>query len=173
VVALCHPVKNAGKGNLLPRGGGAFLNELDGNLTLWSEAMGEVTEMHWQGKIRGPDFAPLTFRLRTLPTGFVDRKGRPVMTVVAEPMSEEAVAEHKKQVVANEDVVLLAMREHPDWSYAQIAENAGWIDDAKRPEKWKVQRALASLSEDKLIRRKRKKWVLTGAGEDALKEGDE
>ena len=68
MVALCHPVKNAHRSNLLPRGGGAFLNELDGNLTLWSES-GEVTELHWQGKIRGPDFSPLGYRLRPTPTG--------------------------------------------------------------------------------------------------------
>jgi len=30
----CHPVKNASRDNLLPMGGSAFLNEVDGNLTL-------------------------------------------------------------------------------------------------------------------------------------------
>jgi hypothetical protein len=49
VVVLSHPIKNASRSNLLPRGGGAFLNELDGNLTLWSDNLGEVTELHWQG----------------------------------------------------------------------------------------------------------------------------
>ena len=39
VVVLSHPVKNASRGNLLPRRGGAFLNELDGNLTLWSDSL--------------------------------------------------------------------------------------------------------------------------------------
>ena len=37
VVVLSHPTKGASRGNLLPRGGGAFLNELDGNLVLWSK----------------------------------------------------------------------------------------------------------------------------------------
>jgi hypothetical protein len=37
VVALCHPVKNASTPEqLLPRGGGSYLNELDGNFTLWA-----------------------------------------------------------------------------------------------------------------------------------------
>jgi hypothetical protein len=62
VVALCHPIKGADRRSmLLPRGGGAFLNELDGNLANWSPVQGEVTEMHWVGKIRGPDFAPLGY----------------------------------------------------------------------------------------------------------------
>ena len=56
-----------------PRGGGAFLNELDGNLTLWSEALGEVTELHWQGKIRGPDFSALGYRLGVIGCYRADR----------------------------------------------------------------------------------------------------
>ena len=173
VVLLAHPTKNASRGNLLPRGGGAFVAELDGNLTLWSEAMGEVTEMHWQGKIRGPDFAPLGYRLRSVPTGFADRRDRPVMTIVAEPMSEEAVADHTKQTLANEDVVLRALRDHPEWSWAQIARNTGWVDDGDQPEKWKVGRTIRSLAEDKLIdrRRKNEKWRLTEKGQKAI-EGD-
>jgi hypothetical protein len=35
VVAACHPTKNAGADELLPRGGGAYLAEVDGNLTCW------------------------------------------------------------------------------------------------------------------------------------------
>jgi hypothetical protein len=89
VVALCHPTKGANsKSTLLPRGGGAFLNELDGNLALWSPSLGEVTEMHWCGKIRGPDFSPLGYRLCPVPTGLIDEKHRQEMTIVAEPMSE-------------------------------------------------------------------------------------
>jgi hypothetical protein len=62
VLALCHPVKNANDDNLLPRGGGAYLNETDGNLTAKNDD--SVVEVHWQGKFRGADFAPLSFRLR-------------------------------------------------------------------------------------------------------------
>jgi hypothetical protein len=171
VVALCHPVKNAARNNLLPRGGGAFLNELDGNLTLWSESRGEVTEMHWQGKIRGPDFTPLGYRLRPVATGLADEKGREEMTIIAEPMSEEAVADHAKQALANEDVVLQALRHHPDWSFAQIADSAGWVSDDGKPEKWRVSRAIRSLAADKLIQQTRTgaPWKLTDKGEEALK----
>lgn len=37
---LCHPVKNAQQDSLLPRGGGAFIAEVDGNLTCWKTALG-------------------------------------------------------------------------------------------------------------------------------------
>jgi hypothetical protein len=170
VVALCHPTKGATRGNLLPRGGGAFLNELDGNLALWSDSPGEVTELHWCGKIRGPDFAALGYRLRQVPTGLTDTKDRPEMTIIAEPMSEEAVADHTKQALANEDVVLRALRDHPDWSFSQIAREAGWIDENDQPMKPRVQRAIRSLAEDKLIQQTRKgaAWALTEKGEKVL-----
>lgn len=174
VMMLTHPIKNASRSNLLPRGGGAFLNEVDGNLTTWSEVTGELTELHWQGKIRGPDFSPFGYRLRSVPTGLNDEKGRPEITIVAEPMSEEAVADHTKQVLANEDVVLRAVRDHPEWSWAQTAREAGWVDDSQQPEKWKVQRALRALHEDKLIDRPRKgaRWRVTDKGRKILSGED-
>jgi hypothetical protein len=170
VVVLSHPVKNASRSNLLPRGGGAFLNELDGNLALWSDSPGEVTELHWCGKIRGPDFSPFGYRLRPVPTGLTDERDRPEMTIVAEPMSEEAVADHAKQTLANEDVVLRALRDHPEWSWAQIAREAGWVGNDGKPERWRVQRALKSLADDRLIDRRRKgeRWWLTDKGEKAI-----
>jgi hypothetical protein len=48
VLVNCHPVKNASRDNLLPMGGSAFLNEVDGNLTLWATAERQTT-LHWQG----------------------------------------------------------------------------------------------------------------------------
>ena len=128
IMALCHPTKGASRSNLLPRGGGAFLNELDGNLALWSQSQGEVTELHWCGKIRGPDFSPLGYRLRPVPTGLTDEKDRPEMTIVAEPMSEEAIADHTKQALANEDVVLRALRDQPDGRWRRLpARPGGWM----------------------------------------------
>jgi hypothetical protein len=167
VVVLSHPIKNASRSNLLPRGGGAFLNELDGNLSLWSDNLGEITELHWQGKIRGPDFSPFGYRLRTVPTGLIDEKDRPEMTIVAEPMSDEAVADHTKQALANEDVVLRALRDHRDWSFAQIARESGWVSDDDKPEKWRVQRVIRSLASAKLVQQLRPgaPWELTDKGE--------
>jgi hypothetical protein len=83
VVVPSHPVKNASKENLLPVGGGAFLNEVDGNLTLWSDAEGQTT-LSWQGKFRGPEFNPLTFKLETKHAdAVIDEEGRLMPSVVA------------------------------------------------------------------------------------------
>jgi hypothetical protein len=170
LMMLCHPTKNASRSNLLPRGGGAFLNELDGNLRLWSESQGEVTELHWCGKIRGPDFSPLDYQLRSIPTGFIDRRNHPVMTIIAEPMSEEAVADHAKQALANEDVVLRALHNQPGMSWAKIAREAGWVGNDGKPERWRVQRGVEVLAKAKFVEQDRPggKWRVTPKGRKAL-----
>lgn len=87
VFVACHPTKNPDPANLQPRGGGAFIAEIDGNLTL-TKADSRV-KLHWQVKHRGADFAPLYFALDTVtaPT-LVDSKGRPVPTVMAMGMAD-------------------------------------------------------------------------------------
>jgi len=70
-----HPVKNAADDNLVPYGGGAILNEVDGNLTM-RKISSTRTEMHWQGKIRGIEFNPLQFEFREITSDSVrDAKG--------------------------------------------------------------------------------------------------
>jgi hypothetical protein len=63
VLVLCHPPKNAADDNLQPRGGGSYVAEIDGNLTVTKDDM--AVELHWQTKLRGPDFAPVNFLLRS------------------------------------------------------------------------------------------------------------
>ena len=127
--------------------------------------------MHWQGKIRGPDFSPFGYRLRPVGTGMHDEKDRAEMTIIAEPMSEEAVADHTKEALANEDVVLKSLRDQPGMSYAAIARSAGWVDENDQPMKPRVQRAIRSLAASKLIQQTRTgaPWELTDKGVEALK----
>jgi hypothetical protein len=173
VVALSHPVKNASRDNLLPRGGGAFLNELDGNLTLWSGEVGETTTLHWCGKIRGPDFDPLTFRLKPIETGYRDKKGREVMTIVAQPIDDIEAGYQAAQTVANENAVLKVLHDNPEWSSRKIAGSLGWIGGKdEQPEHHRVLRAFKSLAKDKLVRNFRGRWRVTEAGEKALEEAE-
>jgi hypothetical protein len=75
VFAACNPIKNADPSNLLPCGGGAFIAEVDGNLTL-NKSEGSV-RMHWQGKHRGPDFDPIHFELKTVTAPTLARQAGP------------------------------------------------------------------------------------------------
>lgn len=75
VVMPAHPVKNATRSNLAPKGGSSLVNEVDGNLTLWNDGV-EVT-LHWQVKFRGAEFEPLKFELERYETDKLrDAKGR-------------------------------------------------------------------------------------------------
>ena len=80
-----------------------------------------------------------------------------------------------KQALANEDVVLRALRDQPGRSLAQMARDAGWVDADDRAEKWRVQRAIASLLDDKLIQQTRKggAWTLTPKGEEVLNKDNQ
>ena len=89
VIANCHPTKNATDDRLTPRGGGAFLAEADGNLT--AAKTNSTVELHWQGKFRGPDFAPMQFLIRTVThQDLKDGDGRLIPTVIAEHISDQA-----------------------------------------------------------------------------------
>jgi hypothetical protein len=76
--------------NLLPRGGGAFVAEMDGNLVCLRVPMSNpIVDVPWHGKFRGPDFAPLQFRLRqSTSEKLKDTDGDPIWTV-AEPITDE------------------------------------------------------------------------------------
>jgi hypothetical protein len=90
---LCHPTKNAQDDNLVPRGGGAFLNEVDGNIAL-RKADGNFVVANALGKFRGPEFTPLNFALcvvRDHPL-LKDSDGVQIPTIVAEPVTDSAVA---------------------------------------------------------------------------------
>lgn len=169
VLTPAHPVKNPDKENLLPRGGGAFLNELDGNLTLWAEAMGESSTLHWQGKIRGADFSPVNFRLQQVKIdALTDRKARPIMSIVATLQTDSEAEASAKQATGDENTVLELLRRHPGISIANVATNAGWLTPKGTPAKSKVHRLLTALKRDKLVTQHRGVWRLTEGGKKEL-----
>jgi RecA-family ATPase len=169
VLILCHPVKAAGKENLLPRGGGAFLNEIDVNLTLWADTQ-DTTTLHWQGKIRGADFQPVNFCLRQVKlTEKTDAKGRPFVSIAATLQTTEQAETAVTQATTDENTVLEWLRRTPGITLADIAINVGWVGETGVPNKAKVHRLLKSLDRNKLVRNWRGKWQITEAGKMELK----
>ena len=119
VLANVHPVKNAGPDNLLPAGGGNFLNQVDGNLT--AAKTDSTTEMHWQGKFRGVEFAPIHFLLRTVTHQTLkDSEGGLIPTVVCDWISDTAKEEITKQKLSDEDQLLAAIAADPNtrWQHS-------------------------------------------------------
>ena len=174
VIGLAHPIKNPDRESLLPRGGGAFIAEIDANLTLWAEGERETTTMHWSGKIRGADFTPVTFALTPVKLiGKEDRKGRPFMSVVAVAQSDEQAEKKLSKAISDENVVLELLRRYPDTTTRAIAENAGWTDRDGKPLPSKVHRLLKSLRTNQLVKHWRGKWVITDLGKAEIKASQE
>jgi hypothetical protein len=158
VVVLCHPTKVATNENLQPAGGGAFIAEVDGNLTCNTED--SIATVHWQGKLRGQDFYPVKFEIVVKsPAKLKDSKGRQITSVVARPLTEESYERRMQTFQREEDQVLKAMHEDPGASMAEIATRLGWSihrgGNAGKPYKAKVQRIIQKLDREGAVAKSR------------------
>jgi hypothetical protein len=154
VLVNCHPVKNASPDNLLPAGGGNFLNQVDGNLT--AARTDANTEMHWRGKYRGVDFAPMCFAIKTVThESLKDSKGRLIPTVICEWISAQAQEEINAKALNDEDQVLAMIEADSKISTAAIAMKLGWKMHNGEPYKMRAQRVLDRLIKEKLIKKTR------------------
>lgn len=160
VIMPAHPVKNATRGNLTPKGGSSLLNEVDGNLTLWND--GGILSLHWQGKFRGAEFEPLSMELQRYESSLIcDNQGRIIPTILAKPILVTRAIQIARDNLKLEDKLLLSIRDYPAISLEQRGTDAG-------VNKQKVARTLLKMAEQKLVRRFRTNWELTKEGERAI-----
>ena len=170
VLINCHPVKNYNPDNLVPAGGGTFLNLIDGNLVCIREPGSMVVDVSTQAKFRGPEFAPLSFKLQTGTSDKLkDSKGRLIPTVTAVPVADAERAVMDEKARAEQDELLSLMSEKPGLSLAAMATELGWHYSDGKPNKTKVNRALRALADLKLIEKRNGVWQLTKAGMQAAK----
>ena len=162
VIVGCHPIKSGE--NLVPRGGGAFLAEVEGNLTC-KKLSDEIIELHWSGKYRGASFDPVLFELAVITSERVkDAKGRLIPSVMVRLTDNATLDGIEEQTANDEDQVLLLLDVTPGMSQAKIAESLDWMT-AHGPHKSKVNRALANLLKHKLAEKDRHgKYRLTERG---------
>jgi hypothetical protein len=170
-LVLCHPVKNATNENLVPRGGGAFIAEVDGNLC--ARKSDSAVEVHWTGKFRGMDFAPVMFRLDTVTAQRLkDARGRNIPTVMATPIDDfqrQAMAVTERN---DQDQVLKAIEDLPGASLNKIAEHLNWRMRDGKPYGMRVTRAMRKLANDGLVMKHRDEWVLSKDGQKELNNLD-
>lgn len=162
VLVSAHPVKKATNSNLIPYGAGAILNEVDGNLTLVRNEK-RIT-LHWQGKIRGPDFEPMTFRIEAPPCpDILDIQGREVATPVLMPSTMEVAAE-VKNIDFNKDMkLLIAMTEKPNGTQDDWAKAIGLRARSS------VNGRLLRLQSERLVEQAAGVWSLTSKAKRAVK----
>jgi len=166
VLVTCHPTKTPNLDNLLPRGGGSFLAEVDGNLVAIYDQSTRVAEVTTHGKFRGPEFAPFSFRLVAgRSEKLVDTKGRSIWTVVARPISNEEMEALEEVGHSDQDDVLRAMLDEPGLSMMEMAKHLDWNTMDGKPHKVKVFRVLKELVKSKLAEKRRDgHYVLTTKG---------
>ncbi len=175
VVALNHPTKHVpGPEFLLPRGGGAYLNEVDGNFTAWAHD-GNLSTLSWAGKLRGPTFDPIEFRMKEIRTPkLVDSKGRQMPTVMAEIMTDTEVDAIQLTSKQQEDRLLTAMVGNQNGSLSDWAVERGWFQpkDKTAPYKALVQRVLTRLKNAGLVKKYGRSFSVTKPGKSAAKRAD-
>jgi hypothetical protein len=93
ILILCHPAKRAVADalELIPRGGSAALAASDGNLAAWLD--GDVVTVHHSAKMRGAFDEQHFLVERGVDTGLKNKKGRPVLTVMARFLDEREAAQ--------------------------------------------------------------------------------
>lgn len=160
VVVIAHPAgKRPDKSAIVPRGGSAFSNEFDGNLTVWAEPDGTQTFHHTE-KFRGAPFEPLTFVMEEREFDHLkDHKGRPLrLKVSRQQMVTEAMNAAQKSE-RREHEAICAIEANPRMTIRALAE-------ALRVSKSTADRIMQTLRDEKLIKRHAKKWVLTEGGKE-------
>jgi hypothetical protein len=177
VVVPAHPTKGADSRKLSPYGGGAIINEVDGNLTLWRKDKVSCT-LHWQTKFRGPNFSPVLFRFGNARCEkVVDSKGHRVSMLILLPVPRKAApptlvqpqpsrrGSPKKRLhrsarsgaMAPDAKLLRAMIADPTGTQADWASTT-------RVAKSNVNRRLARLQLTGLVRGSGGKWRVTDEG---------
>lgn len=160
VVVLCHTTKN-GESNL-PRGGGAFVAEIDGNTYITKNDA--VVELHRHDKFRGRMWEPMAFRLDSGNSDKLrDSRGRNIWVVTATPISDSEKAELDDTADRRRDDLLALMKAHPRMSMEKMARELKW------PRKSTVQKMIEALKVEKpkLIEMKDGHWTLNAAGRKA------
>jgi len=162
MLVIAHPAgKTPSKDNLVPRGGGAFLNEIDGNLTVWSQDASQQT-LHHSQKFRGAGFDPLEWVMQIHEFDHLtDIHGTPLKLPVSRP--EMAIERVNREVKMD----------------SLLKQYLDWVDQARIPSErdaavqWmvsrrKVRAVIDTAKDEKLIKRHAKTYVLTQGGKDFL-----
>jgi hypothetical protein len=171
VLVTCHPTKNPDMTNLLPRGGGAFLAEVDGNLVVVKQPGSMVVELNTHGKFRGPEFSPVSFKiLPSTSPKLVDKKGRLIWTVTAMTITDKERDKIDSSAQEKYDDLLVVMKNRPGLSLSGYAEALDWRYANRDFNKRLVQTAMTSMTRDKLIEKKNDRYCLTGKGKRAAGE---
>jgi hypothetical protein len=170
VVILCHPTKRAADDDLQPRGGGAFMAEVDGNIAVRRKDSLLVAAPF--GKFRGDMSWSQKYEIAVVADHpkLKDARGRQMKSVLARPVSEATAAALEHSGERDEDSVLRVLPSHSEagLTATDIARKLRWFikNDTTQPAHHRVKRLVDRLRDSKLVEVVREtKWRLTSKGE--------
>lgn len=162
LLIIAHPAgKTPNKDNLVPRGGSAFLNEIDGNLTVWSQDASQQT-LHHSQKFRGAGFDPMEWvmQIHEFPH-LTDVHNTPLKLPVSRPELMTESAKREQDVERILEAFLYTVDAGRPLSVRELATQ-------QSISRWRAEQIIKTAKDEKLIRRHAKKYVLTQGGEDFL-----
>jgi hypothetical protein len=162
LLIIAHPAgKTPSKDNLVPRGGGAFLAEIDGNLTVWS---GDGTDqtLHHSQKFRGAGFEPSEWVMDEHKFDHLtDIHDEPIRLRVSRPqLITEVISRDERK----EDLLRRFVGDVDLGISLSIREMVGQYSIKK----WLAEEVVKRAKDEKLIKRYAKKWVITPGGKEYL-----
>jgi hypothetical protein len=168
-LVLCHPTKRAAPDDLQPRGGGAFIAEMDGNMAVYKKDMLIATTPF--GKFRGDNSWTMKYELEIIrdhPT-LVDSRGRFTTSVLARPVADTTAAVMERRTDSDTLAVLDACCNTPNSTLTDLARSLGWTFGPKaEPNVNKVKRNLEKLVKQKLVKETVGRWKATPAGQQRM-----
>ena len=155
---IAHPAgKVPSKDNLVPRGGGAFLNEIDGNLTVWSQDASQQT-LHHSQKFRGAGFDPMEWVMQIHEfSHLTDIHGTPLKLPVSRP---ETVIEKANRDRQSDDLLEQYLLTVEADQALSVREGASQFMISR----YRMEQIVRTAKEEKLIKRYAKTYVLTDGG---------
>jgi hypothetical protein len=175
-LALAHPKMNQASDYMVPRGGGGFLGEIDGNIGVHKEADTLVFKT-CPVKFRGAPFGDIAFEIVEMQSDhpkMVDTKGRKIRVAYAEPINEYREAEIKSEANADDDAMLIDMLRVQDLSQRDRARSLRWDGAGLDAARMRVRRSVGRLKKHGLVFIGRKgEAALTDAGRREAKRLDE
>jgi hypothetical protein len=162
VLIPAHPKKGATKDSNEPYGGGAPVNEIDGNLALWGSP--SSIELYWCRKFRG-SFEPAHFALDVGPVpDALDLDGDEIITVTARAIEAGEAQEREERLDADLIRLLTAIRDNPGASLDRLAAACAPMAGLPGWSRSTVNRRLGALLALGLADRALGKVVITGRG---------
>lgn len=165
LLIIAHPAgKQPSKDNLVPRGGSAFLNEIDGNLTVWSQDASQQT-LHHSQKFRGAGFEPMEWVMQIYEFDHLtDIHGTPLKLPVSRP---ELSIERVNREAKNDDLLRQFLATVEQGKPLSVREAASQF----RVSRWRVEKIIQTARDEKLIKRHAKTYKITDGGREFL-EGE-